>query len=174
AARIVSWWKQPMLRAKAERAVVIALVLVALASLPEVNPRVRDDLIFGPTSTILRRAIRERVQAPAVVLVRYHVSENPHDEPVYNDSVAYPDDADVIVAHDLGARNVELLDYYERTQPGRRYYLFHRRGHAVRGRAMRRRHRRAPALLHEVAQHVAGGDDAQQVAVADDRDVAIP
>ena len=133
AARLASWWKQPMLRAKAERAVVIALVLVALASLPEVNPRVRDDLIFGPTSTILRRAIRERVQAPAVVLVRYHVSENPHDEPVYNDSVAYPDDADVIVAHDLGARNVELLDYYERTQPGRRYYLFDRSGFQLQG-----------------------------------------
>jgi hypothetical protein len=130
---IVSLWKQPMLRAKAERASVVALVLVALASLPEVNPRVRDDLIFGPTSTILRRAIRERVQAPAVVLVRYHVSENPHDEPVYNDSVAYPDDADVIVAHDLGARNLELLDYYERTQPGRRYYLFDREGFKLQG-----------------------------------------
>jgi hypothetical protein len=128
AERIASIWKQPVLHRKAERTMVAALVLVALASLPELNPRVRDDRIFAPMGTLLRRAIAERVERPAAVLVRYHASENPHDEPVYNDSVAWPDDADVIVAHDLGFRDVELLEYYERTQPGRHYYLFDRKG----------------------------------------------
>jgi 4-amino-4-deoxy-L-arabinose transferase-like glycosyltransferase len=133
AQRIATIWKQPTLHRKLERTLVAVLAFIALASLPELNPRVRDDLIFAPTGTILRQAIRDRVKGPAVVLVRYHASDNPHDEPVYNDAVAWPDDADVIVAHDLGARNMELLDYYERTQPGRRYYLFDREGFKLQG-----------------------------------------
>ncbi len=60
------------------------------------------------------------------MLVRYQPGDNTHDEPVYNAGVAWPDDAPVIVAHDLGPRNIELLAYYERTNPGRNYYLFDR------------------------------------------------
>jgi hypothetical protein len=38
--------------------------------------------------------------------------------------VAWPDDATVIRAHDLGARNQELIDYYARVSPGRWVYLY--------------------------------------------------
>jgi hypothetical protein len=116
-------------QARRERARIIAaavLVVTALASLPELNPRVGDDMIFAPRTTLIRKWIAGAVQAPAVVLVRYEPGENTHDEPVYNASVAWPDDAPVIVAHDLGPRNIELLSYYERVSPGRNYYLIDR------------------------------------------------
>jgi hypothetical protein len=102
------------------------LALIGLASLPELNPRVEDDKIFAPRTTLIRDWIAKSVKAPAVVLVRYEPGDNTHDEPVYNPDVAWPDDAPVIVAHDLGPRNLELLDYYERVSPGRNYYLIDR------------------------------------------------
>ena len=57
---------------------------------------------------------------PAVVLFRYAPGkDNPHIEPVYNTDVAWPDDAPVIRAHDLGPRrNIEIFRYY----PERAFY----------------------------------------------------
>ncbi|MDB5301841.1 MAG: hypothetical protein JWO87_3504, partial [Phycisphaerales bacterium] len=47
------------------------------------------------------------------------------EEPVYNTDVAWPDDAPVIRAHDLGdARNREIYAYYARTQPECMFYRF--------------------------------------------------
>jgi hypothetical protein len=133
AQRLAAMWKEPVAHRKAELVVTAALIVVAVASLPELNPLVRDDRIFAPTGTILRQAIRERVQPPAIVLVHTDHAQNPHDEPVYNDGVAWPDDAPVIIAHDLGPRNLELIDYYERKDPGRRYYLFNRDRFSLQG-----------------------------------------
>ncbi|HEV2293835.1 MAG TPA: hypothetical protein VGR35_08255 [Tepidisphaeraceae bacterium] len=126
AQRIAAMWKEPAAKRKAERVMVAVLVVVALASLPEVNPRVRDDRMFGTTSTIIRSFVRPRVTAPAVVLVRYREDENPHDEPVYNSNVAWPDEAAIILAHDLGPRNMEIIEYFARMEPQRRFYLFDR------------------------------------------------
>ena len=47
-------------------------------------------------------------------------------EPVYNTSVAWPDDAPIVRAHDLGSRNIELIRYYAEHQPQRTFYLFDR------------------------------------------------
>ena len=124
--RIATWVSTP---ARRERVRVIGagvLAVIALGSLPELNPLVEDDLIFAPKTTLIRRWIADAVQPPAVVLVRYEPGENTHDEPVYNETVAWTDDAPVIVAHDLGSRNIELLSYYERVSPGRNYYLIDR------------------------------------------------
>ena len=126
AERIAEWVSKPTARRLASTVAAAALVIVALASLPELNPRVGDDMIFAPKTTLIRRWIADAVRAPAVVLVRYEPGENTHDEPVYNATVAWPDDAPVIVAHDLGPRNAELLAYYERVSPGRNYYLIDR------------------------------------------------
>jgi hypothetical protein len=72
---------------------------------------------------------------PAIVLFRYHPF-NPavniaYHEPVYNTDVAWPDDARMIRAHDLGAENIRLLQYYARTQPDRVVYLYDRDGDTV-------------------------------------------
>lgn len=126
AERIATWWPAPAARERAHWAAMSVLAVVALASLPEINPRVEDDKIFAPRTTLIRDWIANAVRAPAVVLVRYEPGDNTHDEPVYNAGVAWPDDAPVIIAHDLGPRNLELLAYYERVSPGRNYYLIDR------------------------------------------------
>ena len=44
-------------------------------------------------------------------------------EPVFNTATAWPDDAPVIHAHDLGPeRNREIIDYYAHRQPDRMFY----------------------------------------------------
>ena len=126
AERIAAWVLEPSMHRLASRVAAAVLALVAVAFLPELNPWVADDLIFAPKTILIRRWIAEAVRAPAVVLVRYEPGENTHDEPVYNATIAWPDDAPVIVAHDLGPRNAELLAYYERVSPGRNYYLIDR------------------------------------------------
>ena len=128
AQRIAAAWNEPAKRIKVEGVVAAVLALGSLASLPELNPLVRDDLMFGTTSTIVRRFVRPRVQTPAVVLVKYDPRENPHDEPVYNSDVAWPDDARIILAHDLGPRNAEIIGYFAEKDPRRRFYLFDRTG----------------------------------------------
>jgi hypothetical protein len=61
-----------------------------------------------------------------VILFTYKTGVNIIEEPVYNTTVAWPDDAAVIRAHDLGDRNREILDYYARTQPERVFYRYDR------------------------------------------------
>ena len=48
------------------------------------------------------------------------------EEPVYNTASAWPDDAPVVFAHDLGARNREIFAYYAKTQPTRLFYRWDR------------------------------------------------
>src|SRR5688500_786114 len=126
AERLASWVSNAATRQLASTVAAAVLAVVAVGSLPELNPWVADDMIFAPKTILIRRWIADAVRAPAVVLVRYEPGENTHDEPVYNATVAWPDDAPVIVAHDLGPRNAELLAYYERVSPGRNYYLIDR------------------------------------------------
>jgi hypothetical protein len=60
-------------------------------------------------------------------LFRFDANDSdPHVEPVYNADVAWPDDAPVIRAHDLGVRNRALFAYYGRVAPDRRVYRYDR------------------------------------------------
>jgi hypothetical protein len=78
------------------------------------------------------REVDDRLAAvagrPAIVLFRFDpATSNTHVEPVYNSDVAWPDDARVIRAHDLGdAANARLLAYYAAREPGRRVYRYDR------------------------------------------------
>jgi hypothetical protein len=47
-----------------------------------------------------------------------------HEEPVYNVETASPDDATAIRAHDLGAENARLFEYYAKRSPDRAVYRF--------------------------------------------------
>ena len=61
------------------------------------------------------------------MLFRFGPGANPLAEPVYNADVAWPDDARVIRAHDLGdAANRKLMEYYASRQPERRVYCYDR------------------------------------------------
>jgi hypothetical protein len=60
------------------------------------------------------------------VLFRFSLKNSVDLEPVYNADVAWPDDAQVIRAHDRGEQNIELYRYYAQRQPDRWIYLFDR------------------------------------------------
>jgi hypothetical protein len=74
------------------------------------------------------REAMARVTPPAVVLFTPPARpRSMHVEFVYNDDVAWPDDAPIIRAHDRGERNAELFDYYAKRSPGRTVWRFDRR-----------------------------------------------
>ena len=102
---------------------------VALVELPEFN-RLNADEFFPATGlTQIDKALAGAIPPGerAVVLFRYPSDGgNPHEEPVYNPSAAWPDDARIIRAHDLGERNIELLRYYAKLQPGRVIWRYDR------------------------------------------------
>ena len=116
---------------------VAVIVISCITSLWEVNrwitpskhpdQRVSDETFRSP----VLRAINEDYPAspdfhkPAVVLFRYHPGDNYFEEPVYNWDVAWPDDAAIVRAHDLGPqRDREIVKYYAARQPQRAFYLF--------------------------------------------------
>lgn len=72
--------------------------------------------------------ILAKVPGPAVVLITPPGGDAPPEaEAVYNLGVITPDRAQVIRAHDLGVRNIDLIEYYAQRDPQRRVYHYHRR-----------------------------------------------
>ena len=117
----------------AVRAAVVAVGLgVAVANGPEVNGGSDDP--GRPAGVMAVRAVEAMIRPPqrAVVLVRYHAGEPVHDEPVYNWTAADPDDARIVVAHDLGPADAALIRHYAAVQPDRRVYLLDRGTYALR------------------------------------------
>jgi hypothetical protein len=105
--------------------VTTALVVLAVASLPQFNRHVHDEPYQTPLLDRTEEVLAE-IPAPAVVLFNFTPRCNVHEEPVYNLDVTWPDDARIIRAQDLGPRDGELIRYYAARQPDRIYYLFDR------------------------------------------------
>lgn len=70
-----------------------------------------DEWDFAPIMRLIDIRLDELERKPAVVLLRVE-RFTPHLEPVYNVGAAWPDDAKIVRAHDLGERNRELFGYY--------------------------------------------------------------
>ncbi|MDB5333383.1 MAG: hypothetical protein JWP03_4534 [Phycisphaerales bacterium] len=86
---------------------------------------ISDEPFVSKLLRTLRYSLDTNVTTPAVVLFVYYPGGLFFEEPVYNTSTAWPDDAPIIRAHDLGdARNREIFAYYARTQPDRMFYRF--------------------------------------------------
>jgi hypothetical protein len=106
---------------------ISALCLFALPQLMRLPPA--DDWEMELVG-LMRRADAqlEPLKKPrSIVLFRFDPADSdPHAEVVYNADVAWPDDAPVIRAHDLGERNRELFAYYARLSPERRVYRYDR------------------------------------------------
>jgi hypothetical protein len=108
--------------------VLTAVILtVAVVELPEFGGGRRDDF---EGAQVLREVDHELAKVegtPSLVLIRFGAGCNPSLEPVYNADVAWPDDAGVIRAHDLGDEvNGRLFAYYAGRDPGRRVYRYDR------------------------------------------------
>jgi hypothetical protein len=105
-----------------------AIVLLSIASLPQFNSMIDDQISPTTILTGLNKSIRRLDRQPALIMIRHVVGKDSSwsEEPVYNTDVAWPDDAKVIKAHDLGERNIELYRYYARQNPQRRVYRFNK------------------------------------------------
>jgi len=107
--------------------VAVLVLFFTLKGLPEFNPGDLDQ----PAEMVVLQAVNARLAAlpaneRALVFFRYHPEEAMlwKQEPVYTLDAAYPDEARIVRAHDLGARNADLIAYYARIQPDRRVYVF--------------------------------------------------
>jgi hypothetical protein len=114
-------------RARPALGVMLPVTITVLA-MPQFRRDVRDQVVPNTTEATLRQAIAGQIAEPrAIVLVRFGEGAHPESEVVYNVESAWPDDARVIRAHDLGdERSRELFNYYSKTQPERMVYRFER------------------------------------------------
>ncbi|HZK80341.1 MAG TPA: glycosyltransferase family 39 protein [Humisphaera sp.] len=111
-------------------AFVAIIVAASVTSLWEVNrlisspdTAISDETFPSPYLKVVNDLPSYGVTAPAVVLFAYHPGGNYFAEPVYNMDVAWPDDAPIIRAHDLGPiRNREIFEYYAKIQPDRTFW----------------------------------------------------
>jgi hypothetical protein len=116
------------LRPAARTFFLLGLGSVAIGSLPDFDKWTLRPHPFYETYAA-NRALAGLPKSPAVVLFRFDPGVNAfEDEPAYNDSVAWPDDALIVRAHDLGeSENWKLYDYYAKRQPDREFYIYDRR-----------------------------------------------
>jgi hypothetical protein len=122
-------WRSVLQRSRATVTIASALLVVALVAmkLPEFNPSISDQMTPTPILHDTNMAIASLTHRPALVFITYHPedADSWSQEPVYNTDVAWPDDAAVIRAHDLGVvENVKLVDYYARISPSRWIYVY--------------------------------------------------
>ena len=103
----------------------VALVIAGAAA-GQIASRLSSGFYPSPFSEELASidAALSAIDRPSVVLFRFEPGNSPHAEPVYNTSVAWPDDAFVIRAHDRGAENARLIAYYGERDPDRDLYLY--------------------------------------------------
>jgi uncharacterized membrane protein len=122
----------PKLEREILAAIVLLILVACVTSFWEINRFVAtagtevDDETFKSIylKTVDELPNAQDVQKPAVVLFTYHPGSKIPEEPVYNTDVAWPDDAPIIRAHDLGPANDAIFAYYARTQPNRTFYIF--------------------------------------------------
>jgi hypothetical protein len=116
-------------------ALVLALCITSLWELKHLMPTpgqaYKDGMMESTVLTTMEAELPQAVQQPAVVLFRASPRSDFFEEPVYNTDVAWPDDAPIIRAHDLGDRDVEIIRYYAQKQPERNFYLFDRDTHVL-------------------------------------------
>jgi hypothetical protein len=115
----------PRYRRRIGAMVAAALIGFSLAALPEFSSRVWAlPTVCEPTKQINQDLLA--LKSPSVVLFSFAGPGHSIDWfPVHNDDVAWPDDALVIRASDLGEdQNWKLYAYYAHIQPERRFYLY--------------------------------------------------
>ena len=106
-----------------------AVLMAGFSSLPAFNPGAADALAHGmPLVRYCHDKLPFEVQTPALVLVRFDAATcSVHEEPVVNPYTLEPQEAAIVMAHDLGARDGEILRHFGKAQPERNVYLLDRR-----------------------------------------------
>jgi hypothetical protein len=103
----------------------IVLAAIALEAMPEFNHNSQGILKVCEQAKQIGQDLSV-LPVGSVVLFPFNTAYvDVHSFPVYNDDVAWPDDAAVVRASDLGD-NRKLYAYYAAMQPQRRFYLYSR------------------------------------------------
>jgi hypothetical protein len=125
-AAAAGWWARPVAGAAAALAVA-----ASVTALPEVNRfmptpgKPGDGMLEGTELSAIREALEVAIERPAVVMFGPRPPAARFKEPVYNTDTAWPDDAAVVRARDLGpAQNPEIVGYYAARQPERTFYHY--------------------------------------------------
>ncbi len=101
--------------------------MICISRFPEIDRRIKDDVYSAHMMVYSHKYLPTLVDTPALVLFKYRPGASIYTEPVYNESVAWPDDAEIVRAQDLGPkRDREIVDYYARIQPERHVYILDR------------------------------------------------
>lgn len=113
------------------RPVVLAMrfvlpAAIAVMSMPQFKADVRDQVFDNYIEEDFRKLEASLPDRRSVILIRFGPLSVPEWELVYMINDAWPDDARVVRAHDLGDRNIELYRYYAGRQPDRVVYRFDR------------------------------------------------
>ncbi len=101
--------------------------VIAVMAMPQFKSDIDEQFIDTPIEPLVRAFERSVIEPRTILLVRSGPTNVPQWEVVYNVNTAWPDDAKVIRAHDLGReKNRELFRYYAERQPDRFVYRYDR------------------------------------------------
>jgi hypothetical protein len=118
----------PTYRTPITSALTALLIASTLTGLWEINHLLVANPQYQVSDEPLRSALLQKSHdlhgQRAVVLYKWDSTRNWKEEPVCNSDVAWPDDAEVVRAHDLGPRDVEIINYYAGLQPDRMFFLW--------------------------------------------------
>jgi hypothetical protein len=106
--------------------VTLSLLALSISVLWPVVPVPELPVPWAPDQRVADELLAMLPRTPAVVLFRFDPAVGSfHDDPVYNDGVAFPDDGEVVRARDLGAeKDRELIRYYAEREPDRVFYIY--------------------------------------------------
>lgn len=104
----------------------LAIGMMAIGAMPEFNPQAAPLGTGSDVDRVAEQALAALSRQPALVLFRFDPALGSyHADPVYNAGVAWPDDALIVRARDLGKNeNVRLYRYYDRLRQNREVYLY--------------------------------------------------
>jgi hypothetical protein len=124
-----------LLRPAVDGFMLVAVLGISLLALPFFDYGIRFYIPNVAEQFISNQILATLPRTPAVVLFRYDPKTSSfHNELIYNDAVAWPDDATIVRASDLGeGENWKLYAYYASHQPDRVFYIYDR-GALYRGR----------------------------------------
>jgi 4-amino-4-deoxy-L-arabinose transferase-like glycosyltransferase len=115
----------PRYRDRIAAGVALAVATAALTNLPQFGGP--PDHYNYPQLERINAELAKIDHKPALVIFEFGQYAVLHEEPVYNQDVLWPDDAEVVRVHDLGPElNLKTLEYYAAKQPQRTVYWFSR------------------------------------------------
>jgi len=94
---------------------------------PTLNSLVKDSSSEYPMARYVHEQMPKEIVPNSIVFFKYQTGNSVDDEPVYNETVLWPDDASIIRVHarDLTG-NRDTIEYYSKLQPARTVYTYDR------------------------------------------------